>query len=181
MKNDGIKRGWSPVPEATDPKPWYQHLWPWILISLPLAAVVAGVATLFIAMDEPDSLVVGDYYKQGLAINRTLAREEAARAQGLQGSLRIHVATGRVSLEMTMESGPETLELKLFHATRDRHDGEITLRALGGNRYGGQLQASLSPGGWILHLEPPDAAWRISGRTRITSEPTAEIDIALTP
>ena len=53
MQPQGAKRGWSPVPEATNPEPWYRHFWPRVLISLPLAAVLAGVTTLFLAMDEP--------------------------------------------------------------------------------------------------------------------------------
>ncbi len=183
MAPQGVKRGWSPVPEATSPEPWYRHFWPWVLIGLPLSAVFAGIATLFVAMDEPDSLVVGDYYKQGIAINRTLAREEAARALGLQGTLRIEVATGNISLVLDSVGGVglDTLQLKLIHATRDRHDRQVTLNALGDGRYGGSLQEPLNLGGWLVHLEPADEAWRISGRAQVTTDEVAEIAAELTP
>ena len=183
MRTDGAKRGWSPIPEATDPKPWYRHFWPWMLIGLPLASVLAGVTTLFIAMDEPDSLVVGDYYKQGLAINRTLAREDAARALGLKGRLSIHVATGRVLLHLDAEGAVDSdaLLLKLFHATRAEHDRRVTLTSLGDKRYGGTLEEPLKLGGWNLNLEPPEPAWRVSGRIHVTADSVAELKAELAP
>ncbi len=183
MTPQGGKRGWSPVPEATNPEPWYRHFWPWVLIGLPLAAVLAGITTLFLAMDEPDPLVVGDYYKQGLAINRILAREDAARSLGLKGSVRFEVATGDVLVILEGHGGGDldTLRLKLIHATRDKYDLQVTLHPLGEGRYGGTLQAPLNPGGWIAHLEPADEAWRISGRAHVTTDTVAEITTELAP
>ena len=183
MAPQGVKRGWSPVPEATNPEPWYRHFWPWVLIGLPLATVLAGVATLFVAMDDPDSLVVGDYYKQGLAINRTLAREDAARALGLEGRLSIKAASGEVLLVLDARERvePDTLQLKLIHATRDKHDLQVTLHALGDDRYGGTLQAPMNLGSWLLNLEPADEAWRISGRAHVTTDRVAEITTYLAP
>ncbi len=183
MATEGGKRGWSPVPEATNPEPWYRHFWPWVLIGLPLAAVLAGITTLFVAMDEPDSLVVGDYYKQGLAINRTLAREDAARALGIKGQLRIDVASGDIALVLEDQGGVlfDALRLELIHATRDKHDRQVLLVALGDGRYGGELQEPLNLGGWSVHLEPADEAWRISGRAHVTTDKVAEIATELTP
>jgi len=40
--------------------------------------VVAGVVTAWLAVVHEDALVADDYYKQGLAINRTLAKQETA-------------------------------------------------------------------------------------------------------
>ena len=59
--------------------PWYKQFWPWFLISLPLTAVIAGISTVIIAMHNPDGVVADDYYKEGLAINRTLHSEKMAR------------------------------------------------------------------------------------------------------
>ena len=60
------------------PPPWYRQFWPWLLISIPLLTVIAGVATIWIASREPVALVHDDYYKEGLAINQNLARDRAA-------------------------------------------------------------------------------------------------------
>jgi hypothetical protein len=62
--------------------PWYKQFWPWFLMALPASAVVAGIATVVIAMTNPDGLVKDDYYKAGLGINRTLEREQQAAALG---------------------------------------------------------------------------------------------------
>ena len=48
---------------------WYQEPWAWLVFILPFTAVVAGIATFIIANTNPDTLVVGDYYKKGKAIN----------------------------------------------------------------------------------------------------------------
>ena len=68
-------------------KPWYREPWPWILMSGPAAAVIAGFVTLGYAIKYQDALVTDDYYKQGLAINRTLAREQAAVTLGVEAKL----------------------------------------------------------------------------------------------
>ena len=41
-----------------DTLPWYKQFWPWFIIALPASAVVAGLYTLWIAMQTGDSLVV---------------------------------------------------------------------------------------------------------------------------
>ncbi len=45
---------------SIEPRPWYREPWPWVLIALPLLAVVAGFATLWLALSNPDYLVVDD-------------------------------------------------------------------------------------------------------------------------
>ncbi|MCF1439106.1 MAG: FixH family protein, partial [Shewanella sp.] len=50
-------------------QPWYKQFWPWFLITLPLCAVIASLATMKIAVDNKDALVAEEYYKEGKAIN----------------------------------------------------------------------------------------------------------------
>jgi len=38
--------------------PWYRQFWPWVLIAIPLAAVIMGGVTLWLAISNPDYLVV---------------------------------------------------------------------------------------------------------------------------
>lgn len=47
----------SPRQEA---RPWYREPWPWFVIGLLGAAVTASLVTLWIAMTNPDLLVVED-------------------------------------------------------------------------------------------------------------------------
>ncbi|MDH3789193.1 MAG: FixH family protein [Xanthomonadales bacterium] len=41
-------------------KPWYREPWPWVAIAIPLAAVIMGMTTLYLAISNPDYLVVDD-------------------------------------------------------------------------------------------------------------------------
>jgi hypothetical protein len=49
-------------PSETDiaPRPWYKEPWPWVIISIPAAAVIMGFVTLYLALANPDHLVVKD-------------------------------------------------------------------------------------------------------------------------
>jgi len=37
-------------PHSTDAKPWFKSFWPWFVISLPAAGVIAGITTVIIAV-----------------------------------------------------------------------------------------------------------------------------------
>ena len=63
-----------------DSQPWYRQFWPWFLIALPATVVVAGLTTWWIAAHKADSLVVDDYYKEGLAINRRCGSSSRIRS-----------------------------------------------------------------------------------------------------
>jgi hypothetical protein len=46
--------------EAVQSRPWYKEPWPWVIISIPAAAVIMGFITLYLALTRPDYLVVED-------------------------------------------------------------------------------------------------------------------------
>lgn len=73
-----------------NPAPWWRHGHVWLLIAGPALVVVAGVATTLIALRHPDPVLAEDYYRRGIEINRTLARDKALMP-ALQG--RNHAAT----------------------------------------------------------------------------------------
>jgi uncharacterized protein len=86
--------------QATPPgRAWYREPWPWLVMAPPAVAVVAGLATVWIAVANADGLVVEDYYRQGLAINKVIAREERARALGLSARVELGGGMLRVRLE----------------------------------------------------------------------------------
>ncbi|MEW6416206.1 MAG: FixH family protein [Pseudomonadota bacterium] len=150
----------TPISHAA--RPWYREPWPWFLMSLPAAAVVAGLATVWIAARNADGLVVGDYYKAGLAINQTLARDEAARALDLQATLA--AADGELTATLTgrIDTYPDTLGLTLAHPTRQGEDRTLTLVHAGKGRYRAALPM-LHDGKWQLQLTDAAATWRLAG------------------
>lgn len=40
--------------------PWYRQFWPWFIIALPTAAVIGSFISLWLAVSNPDYLVVSD-------------------------------------------------------------------------------------------------------------------------
>jgi len=51
---------------AGESVPWYKQFWPWFIIALPASAVIASFVTLWIAISNPDQLVVDDDEYQAL-------------------------------------------------------------------------------------------------------------------
>ncbi|MDZ7751638.1 MAG: FixH family protein [Gammaproteobacteria bacterium] len=176
------RRGWSPLPDVMDDRPWYRHIWPWVLIALPLASVVASFTTLYIAMQDPDGLVKDDFYDTGVAIQARTDRMVAARQMGLAGELVLAPGGGEVDFEFAgnVPADAPELTLALRHATRAQFDVDLTLTAVD-DGYTGELQAPLAPGNWNISLDPPDKAWRIRGRGFVSQDPRSDVTVELTP
>lgn len=137
--------------------PWYRNRWPWILMSGPAAVLVAGAVTTWLAVASSDGLVAEDYYRQGLAINKVLAREEAARALGI--SARVMVQSGVLQVTLSGEA-PEALFAHLAHATRSGYDHRLRLAPVGSGVYEAELPP-LPAGRWRIAIEDPRATWRV--------------------
>lgn len=145
--------------------PWYRYRAVWLLISGPAIVVVAGFITLFIAWHSEDGLVADDYYKRGLAINRTLARE--ARAQALHLSASLQLDNDRVVVQLTGAPDAAPVMLRFVHPARADRDRAIALPASAQGRFEAALPA-LAPGRWGVVLEAD--AWRLEGDIDVPAE-----------
>jgi hypothetical protein len=139
-------------------KPWYRHRWPWLLMLGPGVVVVAGAITIWIAFASADGLVADDYYKQGLAVNRVLAKEEAARRLGISAEVRI--GAGEIAVQLAGEQ-PQALFVRLAHATRAGLDVRLRLAPAADGAYRAEL-APLAPGRWQIVIEDARGSWRIT-------------------
>ncbi len=150
------------IPQRKSPAtPWYREPWPWLLMSGPATVVVAGVYTTILAFSTSDGLVADDYYKQGLAINKTLKREERARQLDLGASLVYSAESGRVRVTLSGAQHPPTMLLRLTHPTRAGMDQRVELNH---SQNGVYEAATRIPGGttrWNAVLET--AEWRLAG------------------
>jgi hypothetical protein len=140
-------------------KPWYREPWPWILMAAPAAAIVGGAITIYLAMASADGLVADDYYRQGLAINREIRRDQAARDLGIAASVEAFNGVLRVRLE-GRAAPPEALFAKLVHATRSGHDLRLRLARVTPGIYEAGLP-QLPAGKWRVVLEDPRGEWRV--------------------
>jgi hypothetical protein len=165
---------WSDTMSET---PWYKQFWPWALIALPATAVAASIATLMIAMHEPDGVVADDYYKQGLAINRVIERDRRAATLGVSAAVTLNSGGGRSMVVLTADQplADEAIRLRFLHPTRANQDYETTLRPSGSGVYLGDFRA-LAPGNWHVQLESEDGDWRLSGRMRLPQESSVRLE-----
>ena len=60
------------------PRPWYKEPWPWVIIAIPAAAVIMGVITFYLAVSNPDYLVVEE--DQYLDIKSELRAQNPSKA-----------------------------------------------------------------------------------------------------
>ena len=82
----------SPAPLSFDPRPWWKFGFVWMVIGGPAVVVVAGIATFWIAVANPDPVIDPDYYRKGIEINQTLSEKPDLRlAPAVTG--RNHAAT----------------------------------------------------------------------------------------
>jgi hypothetical protein len=163
--------------ESMPETPWYKQFWPWVLIALPATAVAASIATLMIAMHEPDGVVADDYYKHGLAINRVIERDRRAAELGLSASITLNPEDGKSLIVLTGNEplGDEQVVLKFLHPTRANQDYETFLRPSAPGVYLGDFK-SLAPGNWHVQVMSEDGDWRMTGRLQLPEDSAIRLE-----
>ena len=155
--------------------PWYRELWPWLLMAGPAAVIVAGVFTAYLAVVSNDGLVADDYYKRGLAINQTLARDAAAHKLDYRARLEFAADYGRVKVSFASSApASDRLVLRLAHAGRPALDRLLPLTAQGGATYAAVFPA-LTAGRWQVTLEDAARNWRLVGDLVVPGRASMEL------
>lgn len=139
-------------------KSWFRQFWPWFLILLPLAAVIAGISTVIIATHNKPDMVVDDYYRKGKAINRDLTRLKNAQQLGIKAVVKQSKHELIISLSAVKDNSP--IYLSLFHATLASRDISALLTADGKGDHHFTTDKNLT-GKWQLRIEPFDKSWRL--------------------
>jgi uncharacterized protein len=146
-------------------QPWYRQFWPWFLIALPGAVVIASFLTLAIAINRSDSVVHDNYYKDGLAINRRLQQDTVAAQRAMQAQLHIDVQHSAVRLALFANApiAPPRLTLEFVHPFDAGHDVSVALTRGTDGDYRGTLPVPLR-GHWYIELRDTDSTqWRLRG------------------
>ena len=160
--------------------PWYKQFWPWVLIGLPTSVVIASITTYFLAINGIDSVISKDYYKEGLAVNADLERDEKAAALGLSAEIAIDGQNIIMHLSakdpMTIKSlAGQPILLEIENLSFQDKDLSASLVPKGDGVWQGKIPANMSQATWLARVIGPD--WRISDRLANTT-PT---HIALKP
>lgn len=153
------------MPDPTEKKSWHREPWPWFLMAGPAIVVVAGSITSAIAFVGADGLVADDYYKQGVAINRTIARDSRARALAIRGEIAFEGDKVRANLQANAPL-PDHVRLTLAHATRAGEDRKVVLVRDAAGSYWAPI-AAVPAGRWSVILETSD--WRVAAATQLGS------------
>ncbi|MCH9696315.1 MAG: FixH family protein [Gammaproteobacteria bacterium] len=155
--------------QREDTLPWYRQFWPWFIIALPASAVVAGLYTVWIAMQTSDSLVINSDDGVNVVTERNLAAERSATDAGVSAGVAINSDTGSIVVTLSSDkslAASTSLTLQLLHPTLATRDAEAEL-----------LQGMPGQDGkpvWVGHfVSPPKGryyvvlasgdAWRLSG------------------
>jgi hypothetical protein len=156
-------------------KPWYRHLWPWLLMIPPGTAVAGGLTILYLSVSDPYDLAVVDYDQIEHLTAKRFARDAAARARGLTARLGLAETDRdlvRIQLDLRSTAGaapPDQLVVRFKHATRDTFDRTAEL-IYDGDRYLGE--AALSTGSrYQVEVFPIDLSWRLAGVINGLSQP----------
>ncbi len=143
------------------PKPWYVQFWPWFIVALLGSVVIASFMMLYIANRHSDDLVVDDYYKIGLTINRELEKKDRATALGIRASFLVFPE--RLTVNLTGPVTDSELTLQLSHPLEADQDFDVLLRRQDDGTYSALLKRRVAQR-WHWKLQSQnDADWRLDG------------------
>jgi hypothetical protein len=138
---------------------WYREPWAWLVFILPFTAVVAGVTTYIIANTDPDTLVVGDYYKTGKAINLQVAKVKQAQKLGMRFALQL--SNNELVIKPTgIEKSFPLINISFFHPTQEEKDFFLSLTPDGIGHFRHTFDNDVS-GKWKITLTPFENHWKI--------------------
>ena len=139
----------------------------WIMWLLPAAAVVAGLATLVIALRNADRALPTSYNWEGEHLDQDFAQQRVAASHGIE----VDVAIGGGECAATLRHAPDdpvSLTLTFTHSSDAGLDRVVLLRRMQPGRYRGTC-APMPPGRWRVALEDAAGAWAI--RAQFAGEP----------
>lgn len=155
-------------PVESENNVWYRQFYVWLVIVLPLCAVVASFATLYIAMQNPPEMVVEDYARIEAIAEENMARDRLAAQLGLTASLQMKDAdsNGMTPLVLSLDGQPIdvlplSIRVRVVHSTTSRFDAEAILTKTG-ERYFGAIKVPDSS--YDLHIENLERTWLLSAR-----------------
>jgi hypothetical protein len=143
-------------------RPWYREPMLALVIGLPAAAVVAGIATLVLAAGGD----AGDARVRRVAQTQTadLAPDHAAARLALNAEVVLD-GNSAVTLRFGPSAPEETvLRLELRHGTVAGRDRGARLVRTGVGVYVGRLELARAPGAYNVELAPETGDWRLVGR-----------------
>src|SRR3954468_20496057 len=126
---------------------------------LPAAAVVAGLATLWIAVRSADRPLPLSYHWEGEHLDQDFAQQRLAGSHGIE----VDIDTGGNECAATLRHAPDdpaSLTLTLTHSSDASLDRVVLLRRVQRGQYRGTC-TPLPAGRWRVALEDAAGKWAI--------------------
>lgn len=137
----------------------------WIIAGVPLATIVASAITVWLAVTGAEPELPSHYHFEGLELDADLARARRAIELGVRADLAVTrdgAAEVAVSFASPGTRAPETLELRLTHATIAARDRSSVLARGNDGVYRG-VAAAPDDGPWWVQIDAGDE-WHLRGR-----------------
>jgi hypothetical protein len=133
--------------------------------------------TINIAFTDADGLVKDDYYKEGLAINRDIARKQMAEDLGVTGQVSIDIEASNIQVVLNDAAMGQLDKIlfKMIHPTRADNDFTIELERTNPRTYQGKLLTKINPGNWWVRVSPINDSWYIEGRIELPKNKTLQV------
>lgn len=138
---------------------WYKEPWAWLVFILPGISIISGTSILIIANSAPDSLVVGDYYKEGKAINLKLEKVRLAQKLGMKFGLKLSDKELVIKPEGIEKVFP-LIDINFFHPTQEEKDFHLSLTPDGNGHFRHTFDEDIK-GKWRVTLSSFEKNWKI--------------------
>ena len=148
-----------PVDSQSPASPFRSNPVFWIMWLLPAAAVVAGLATLMIALRHADRSLPSAYHWEGERLDQDFAAQRLAASHGIEVALDTAGGECRATLRHAPDD-PASLTLMFTHSSDAGLDRVVLLRRTQPGQYRGTC-APLAAGRWRIALEDAAGAWAI--------------------
>ena len=131
----------------------------WLMWALPGSAVLAGFATLAIALHGADRPLPEAYHWEGERLDTDFARQRAAVTLGVR--IVFEAAGGRCVAHLASSSGdPAALDVLLTHGVDAGLDRALKLPRIAPGEYAADCTA-LPAGKWRISIDEPAGAWSV--------------------
>jgi hypothetical protein len=133
----------------------------WLVVGLPLAAVIAALASVVVAIRGGDAPLPERYHWEGSQLDADQARLESAARRGISAAFSFDATAGECRIAL-QGAAPAGVQLNLAHATLTGLDQHVLLQRAG-DAYVGHC-APLAPGHWWLEVADPSDGWLLRQR-----------------
>ena len=138
---------------------WYREPFAWLVFGLPFVSLISGTTFYIIANTNPDTVVVGDYYKKGKAINFQVSKVKLAQKLGMRFGLKTE-GNDLIIKPTGIEKVFPVLHVDFVHPTLEQQDFKLTLTPDGNGDFRHYFEEPIS-GKWKITVSSFEDKWKI--------------------